>query len=386
MNDSASVDKMNRRILEYVAVHQGDRSRDSEMGEMVSRSPDAEGLWVLAVRHKLAAALADAVTQSETEHMFHPHLMQHMWDYLDWNVRKSLEYTDEAIRIHRYFRHSDVPALITKGIVVQSTLYAAPGTRQFNDIDFMLDAQHSKRAQLALAPLGYGAANTLDRKSGSLSPLSRADTLPYLIYPDHLPHHNRLTEASVSQVVPAFNVDVSFSLTWHRCAWQVPTGVVMGARRQAEIHGLHDSEVVDTLSEHDEFLFLVLHLFREAWFTASSHVVRISQLGDVVRSWNRLGLASQELLVSRVAEFHLQAPLSWVVWHVDALFGTKIVEALELQSYCDEQWLCSGFDQSLGFVMWSGDFRDVTGLAQNYRSASPEEVHRFAREAVGRET
>jgi hypothetical protein len=102
-----------------------------------------------------------------------------------------------------------------------------------------------------------------------------------------------------------------------------------------------------------QFLFTVLHLFREAWlqkFVDFGNDVGLMKFGDVIRLVDRDGkeLADGKLL--RIMETHkVTDAIAWVLRHTDETFHTGTLELLGLEKRGDEQLLASQM-QSKGYV------------------------------------
>ena len=106
-----------------------------------------------------------------------------------------------------------------------------------------------------------------------------------------------------------------------------------------------------------QFLFTVLHLFREAWlqkFVDLGTDVGLMKFGDVIRliDQNRNELTDGELL--RTMETHsVTDAVAWVLRHLDETFQTSTLELLALEKHGDEELLASQM-QSSAYVSASG--------------------------------
>ena len=106
-----------------------------------------------------------------------------------------------------------------------------------------------------------------------------------------------------------------------------------------------------------QFLFTVLHLFREAWlqkFVDFGSDVGLMKFGDVIRlvGRDRDQLTNGELLRIMEAD-NVTHPVAWVLRHLDETFQTNTLELLALQRYGDEQLLANQM-QAGGYVRASG--------------------------------
>src|SRR5262249_26829030 len=102
-----------------------------------------------------------------------------------------------------------------------------------------------------------------------------------------------------------------------------------------------------------QFLFTVLHLFREAWlqkFVDFGNDVGLMKFGDVIRLFDRYRdeLTDGELL--RIMETHnVTHPVAWVLRRLDEIFHTRTLELLALENHGDEKLLTPRM-QSSGYV------------------------------------
>ena len=111
-----------------------------------------------------------------------------------------------------------------------------------------------------------------------------------------------------------------------------------------------------------QFLFTVLHLFREAWlqkFVDFGNDVGLMKFGDVIRliDRNRDELTNGELL--RIVETHnVIDAVAWVLRHLDETFHTRTLELLALEKHGDEELLANQM-QSSGYVSaWGQSMRE----------------------------
>jgi hypothetical protein len=94
-----------------------------------------------------------------------------------------------------------------------------------------------------------------------------------------------------------------------------------------------------------QFLFTVLHLFREAWlqkFVDFGTDVGLMKFGDVLRliDQNHDELTNGELL--RITEIHnVIHPVAWVLRHLDETFQMRTQKLFALERYGDEELLAS---------------------------------------------
>jgi Uncharacterised nucleotidyltransferase len=71
------------------------------------------------------------------------------------NLRRSMLFTAELVRIMQHFERRQLRAVPYKGAVLAQSLYRDLGLRSFSDLDFLISARDFERAKQALAEIGY---------------------------------------------------------------------------------------------------------------------------------------------------------------------------------------------------------------------------------------
>jgi hypothetical protein len=71
------------------------------------------------------------------------------------NLRRSLWFTAELVRIMQHFERSQLRAVPYKGPLLAQSLYGDPGLRSFSDLDFLIFPPDFERAKQALSEIGY---------------------------------------------------------------------------------------------------------------------------------------------------------------------------------------------------------------------------------------
>ncbi len=111
-----------------------------------------------------------------------------------------------------------------------------------------------------------------------------------------------------------------------------------------------------------QFLFTILHLFREAWFERWIEMdqdVNLMKFADVVRLWqiHRKRLSS-DAFIQMLEAFEVKEPVLWVLEHLDRTFHTDIVSALGFAGHVSEDWLSSARVSGGRIVPWQGTMRE----------------------------
>ncbi|MFJ9424543.1 nucleotidyltransferase family protein [Streptomyces sp. NPDC101249] len=342
-------------FVELIATHQGIDAPPDERAELIRRPDFDHGRLVeQAMRHGLLAALADLLNRHGLRRDLPARLRAPVMAALRHNEYRAHFLTTEAARLAGTLAEAGLTCAFTKGVVLQNSLYAVPGIRNFNDVDLMIAPGDREPVRAALLDAGFTAGTDFDPGTKELRPLSRGDARMYQMSPDHWPHFHRLTG---DLGVPDVAVDVANSLTWHGGPWQVPMDEVMAGVVPARVT---DEVTLPTLSPVDTFLFLCLHVFRESWIvrTARRKDVSLAQFVDVVRHWTLQPPGTRAEIAAAVARLGLADPIAWVCGHTDTLFGSGIVAELGLSGHARPEWLASAGAGPGQRLVWSGDIRE----------------------------
>ena len=152
------------------------------------------------------------------------------------------------------------------------------------------------------------------------------------------------------------NTDIANSLTWTKSPFDVPVEEALANPVAQPVPGMPGVSLPCFRPTY-QFLFTVLHLFREAWlqkFVDFGTDVGLMKFGDVLRliDQNHDELTNGELL--RIAEIHnVIHPVAWVLRHLDETFQTRTQKLFALEKYGDEELLASQM-QSSAYVRASG--------------------------------
>ena len=242
----------------------------------------------------------------------------------------------------------------TKGIIFESALYGADGSRAMRDVDFMIRPEDRAAVVDLMTALGFrpGRYNS-DRRAIELD---RRTELLYRLNPDHLPHFSRLND---DLILPCIMVDFANSFTWTNSAWQIPMDRCLSELRH---HPIPNREVtLPRLAPTFELLFTILHVFREAWLQQSEGAaleVDLVRFADVLHCFN----SQREEIThgdfrSVVDEFGLKDPVLWVLEHLDRVLGTDVVRSLGWDGIVSGEWLASARAPGGRQLRWRGTMR-----------------------------
>ena len=335
-------------VLKRVAVGEPALGDDVEVSDL-----DPDRLTGMALRHSMGGMLAENLLSNGHIETLPYKLGKRLSETLWLNQLKARLFLEESGRLVERLSAAGVQFAFTKGMVCQETLYGGTGAREYNDIDLMIKADQAEAVDEVMVALGYENKRRLHGLSNQWTERSLKERVAYRVYPDHLPHYYRENGLAFPR---NFCVDYAFTLTWYSSPWSIPTETVLAARRPVLVRASGVERELPALSPVHDFLFLVLHLFRESWFatTALAADVRLGQFADVWRGWRALSGQEQSEFAKCLAEHDLRIPVAWVAHHVDATLGLDMLDGLELREFAVKEWTASGRDTK-SFFTWHGD-------------------------------
>ena len=339
-------------ILELLArgiVDEPERQLSREL--LVAETLDWGELLEQALRHKMLPMLAHHIISADIRFEVPTSIYMHLESALEWNRSQIEVFRLETVRVAQGLAGRSIQFVVTKGMTFESTLYGGLGTRHMNDIDFMIaprdrDAALSVMQELGFRPF-FGWAKDPRREEIS-SHLNR----------DHLPKLMRALDQPGTRTI---HIDIANSLTWTKSPFDVPVEEALRNPVVQPVPGL-PGVGLPCFRPIYQFLFTVLHLFREAWlqkFVDFENDVGLMKFGDVIRliDQNRNALADAELGQTMEANNVTEAVV-WVLRHTDETFHTCTLEQLALEEHGEEEWLASQM-QSSGYVAaWGQSMRE----------------------------
>jgi hypothetical protein len=173
------------------------------------------------------------------------------------NLRRSLWFTAELVRIMQHFERRQLRAVPFKGPVLAQSLYRDLGLRSFSDLDFLISPRDFERAKQALAEVGY-------HPSADLSPaverfwLRKGNERPF----DSAAGKN-LVELQWALVPRFYGVDLSVEDLLVRAGRTVVGGCEMPC-----------------LSAEDSLLALCLHAAKHLW----TRLIWLSDIAETLRT------------------------------------------------------------------------------------------------------
>jgi hypothetical protein len=323
-----------------------DRERQMIRDLLLADTLDWGELLEQALRHKMLPMLSHHVISEGLRFYVPTSIFQHLESALEWNRWQIEVLRRETVRAAQGLGGRGIRFVVTKGMAFESTLYGSLGTRYMNDIDFMIAPRDRETVLSVMQELGF-------RPFFNWAKDPRREEISSRLNPDHLPKLARAIDPSGIQMIM---VDIANSLTWTRSPFHVPVEEALKDPVEQPVPGL-PGVGVPCFRPAYQFLFTVLHLFREAWlqkFVDFGSDVGLMKFGDVIRlvDRDRDELTDGELL--RTMEAHsVTRPVAWVLRHLDETFHTNMLELLALEKHGDEELLASQM-QSSGYVGASG--------------------------------
>ncbi len=304
-----------------------------------------------SLRHKMLPMLAHHIIAAELRFDVPMSIYMHLESALEWNRCQIEVFRREMVRVAQELAGRGIQFVVTKGMTFESTLYGGLGTRHMNDIDFMIAPRDREAVMSAMEGLGF-------RTFFEWAKDPRREEISSRLNRDHLPKLMRTIDQPGTRAV---NIDVANSLTWTKSPFDIPVEEALNEIVEQPVPGI-PGVGVPCFRPVYQFLFTVLHLFREAWlqkFVDFGNDVGLMKFGDVIRliDYNRNESTNGELL--RVMEANnVTHPVAWVLRRMDETFQTRTLELLALEKHGDEELLASQMQSSAYVGAWSQSMRE----------------------------
>ena len=334
-------------ILELLARGVADDSERQTIRDLLKAANLNWGeLLEQALRHKMLPMLAHHIISDGLRFEVPTTIYQHLESALEWNRSQIEVFRRETVRVAHALADRDIPFVVTKGMTFESTLYDSSGARLMNDIDFMIAPKDREPVLSALQELGF-------RPFYDWAKDARREEISSRLNRDHLPKLAREVDQPGTRII---NIDVANSLTWTKSPFDVPVEEALEKRPTQPVPGL-TGESIPCFRTVYQFLFTVLHLFREAWlqkFVDFGTDVGLMKFGDVIRliDRDRNELTNGELQ-EKMETHKVTDAVAWVLRHLDETFRTQTLALLGLETHGDEKQLATQM-QSAGYVSASG--------------------------------
>jgi hypothetical protein len=308
-----------------------------------------------AMRHKLVYRLAGYLERHSSSIRLDSAIAESLNLLLRANRVRTSILRQETLAVASALRERGVRFACTKGIIFESLLYGGDGTRAMRDVDFMIAPADRNVAGEVLRGLGF-TPGRYNWRTGAIEFERRAE-ITYKLNPDHLPHFSRLLD---NPILPCVMVDVANSFTWTNSPWEIPVETCLGDLREHPIPGT--GECLPRLAASTQFLFTILHVFREAWLAQSTNdglEVDLAKFADLV---SLFCIEREEILAGGFAELvgahRLHDPIIWVLEHLERTLRPGILGALDWNGRATEEWLASASGFGGKRWTWRGTMRE----------------------------
>ena len=332
------------------------RNRKINWGEVIEQS----------MLHKMLPTLAERMVSqfyTSSVHIKYDCMPNFIGGYfrqaLLTNIQKIKVFRKAMLPILEAFKNRNIPIVSTKGFVFENTLHGANGSRNFNtDVDFMILPKNMNDAEEIMKDLGI-AQGYYDYNTNSILPHSRKDILTYKMSPDHLAPFCVITGDPIIKFV---YVDFASSFTWINSPYEISIKDALAKKEKIEIDHEDFKIIVPKFDLAYEFIFTILHLFREAWIERWVNIqqdVNLMKFFDVIQLYySNEDYFSSDLFRDLLDKYDINRPVYWVLEHMDRTFSTDAVKRMKLQKYSDEDFLFSANGNLSGPKEWYGSMRD----------------------------
>jgi len=328
-----------------------DAERQTVRDLLLSQTLDWGELLEQALRHKMLPMLAHHIISEGLRFDVPMSIYLHLESALEWNRSQIDVFRRETVRVAQGLAGHGIHFVVTKGMTFESTLYGSLGTRHMNDIDFMIAPPDREAVMSGMQELGF-------RPFFGWAKDARREEISSRLNRDHLPKLAREIDQPGTRII---NIDIANSLTWTKSPFDVPVEEALENPVEQPVPNMPGVSIPCFRPVY-QFLFTVLHLFREAWlqkFVDFGTDVGLMKFGDVIRliDRDRNELTDGELL--RIMQTHrVTDAVAWVLRHMDETFQTRTLELLALEKYGDEKLLASQMQSSAYVGAWGQSMRE----------------------------
>jgi hypothetical protein len=291
----------------------------------------------LAEHHGILALVARNLTAHGRD--LPPEFEQSLQSAYAANLRRSLWFAAELMRILQHFERKQLRALPYKGPALAQTAYGDLGLRSFSDLDLLISPTDFAQAKQALAEIGYqpsrhlapaverlwlrtGYERSFDGAAGKNLVELQWNLLPYFYAVDSRSANFRFDDllARAGRIV----------LGAREVPMELPAN--LGADAQASFRPNIPTNVqsgVPCLSPEDSLLVLCLHAAKHLW-------TRLIWVADIAESLRMPGI-DFALVISRARALGITRILAVSVWLAEHLLAAATpLSARDLLAYDSE--------------------------------------------------
>jgi hypothetical protein len=223
------------------------------------------------------------------------------------NLRRSLWFTAELVRIMQHFERRQLRALPYKGPVLSQSLYRDLGLRSFSDLDFLISPANFERAKQALAEIGY-------RPSGEFKPALESLAAERLWLRTGY-------ERSFDGAAGKHLLELQWALLPRFYAVDLRMQDLL-ARAGKTVVGERE---VPCLSPEDSLLALCLHAAKHLW----TRLIWLSDIAETLRFSSGTQTIDYSLVFSRARALGIVRILGVSFWLVKNLLRAEIPKSAE---------------------------------------------------------
>lgn len=345
------------RLLELVTAGSGAVEK-SEVRDLVTAGTlDWGQVLDQAIRHRMLTMVAAVLIELRLMEQVPLRIGDHLRRELSSNRHRRDVWYSEADRVFTALGRAGVRAAARKGAAYEASIYSGDGRRWLGDIDVLARPDDGSKVEAVLESLGY-EIGIYDPDKTEVTPFRREQLMKYRLNPDHLPTRSFVTR---DPLAPVIEVDVAFSLTWHRTSYDVPVDDALATLRSQDVSWSSGSASLPVMEPEYQFLDTVLHLFREAWFDwwlTMEQDVDLMKFGDVLRLWRAQPSYLVDALEGLLVRYDLTKPVGWVLTHLDRTFDEQSVDQLGLTGQISEDFLSSAYANGGATRRWEGSMQD----------------------------
>ncbi|MBS0031777.1 nucleotidyltransferase family protein [Chitinophaga sp. 22321] len=354
------------KILEFICTSGGAADFGKHFTAILKDGVFWGELIEQAVRHKLLPTLGYYVCkygkneQGEFASYIPVQIGMHLEEAFLANRHKALVFKMKVREVASFLCENSIPFVCTKGLVLDATIYEEEGVRNFCvDVDFMIRQQDMAKVEQGLKHRGF-EYGYYDHFQDKVAPFARQEMVLYRMNPDHLPPMSIGTHDAIYRGV---TIDFSSKFTWHNSDFEVNQDDAFKENVQILLSRRIENSYISSFSPRYQFLFVLLHLFREAWFERwmeFENDVNLMKFSDIVRLWRHYQLVLKDgIFWEIVQKNNIEMPVLWVLQHLDGAFSLNILDDLGIAERVSDAWLSSTHQSSMDSGDgWDGNMRD----------------------------
>ena len=304
---------------------------------------------------------------------------------------------NELSEILKVFKENGVKAALLKGNLLVNLVYPSIETRQYNDIDFLIDLKDVGKITKSLESLGF-VQGGYDENEDRIVPATRQEILLQQMNTYELVEFQKKISNAFTKVVV---IDLNHDIGWKNAPFNVKTEELLGRCVPIEINGGEGF----MLNHIDNLIQLCTHLYREAsfmfWIT-DLRDLKIYKFADIFCYIRRFGSEIDwEDLLLKAKEYEIGKILYYCFHYVEMMYGSIVPDdVMEELKPNDIGYLNEFGIENEKPLVWKTDFFtrlfDVTrieGIDQKnlkemdkYITARTEMESRFKHRLVGKES